>query len=86
MLAFPGMLMSAATQAGMKTPDLSENDDYDPMDYPHFHVFCLVQLGRPMLDMGEHWKNAEVIAEIPDEDIKSMTLDDLIGRGLSYSS
>lgn len=86
MLAFPSMLIGPATEAGMKTPIFGDNDDYDPNEFPHFHVFCAVQLGRRMADMGEHWKNAEVIAAISDEDIKSLTLEDLLSRGLSYSS
>lgn len=86
MLAFPSMLYGAATQAGMKTPEFGDNDEYDREEFPHFAVFCAVQLGRRMSDMSEHWGNAKVIAEIPDDEIRSVTLEDLIGRGLSWSS
>lgn len=84
MLAFPSMLTSAAEQAGMKFP--SDPDDFSPEEFPHFQVFCSVQLGRRMNDLSEHWDNAKVIAAIPDEEIKKVSLDDLIDRGLSWST
>lgn len=79
MIAFPGMLVAAAEQAGMKTPD--NPDDFDREDYKHFQVFCNAQLCRPM-SPGEHWDNAKVIAEIPEEEITTVTLADLIDRGV----
>lgn len=84
MLAFPSMLTSAAEQAGMKFP--SDPDDFSPEEFPHFQVFCSVQLGRRMNHLSEHWDNAKVIAAIPDEEIKKVSLDDLIDRGLSWST
>jgi len=89
MLAFPSMIARAAEQAGMKTPNFDDiNDDwgFNPEEFPHFQVFCIAQLGRSMSDMGEHWGNAKVIAEIPDDEIRSVTLEDLLYRGLSWSS
>lgn len=86
MLAFPSMLLTAAEEAGMKVPVLSETDDYDRGEFPHFAVFCAVQLGRPMNFMDEHWGNALVIATIPDEEIRNVSLNDLLSRGLSWAS
>ena len=80
MIAFPSMLVSAAEQAGMKVPD--NPDDFNREDYKHFFVFCNAQLCRPM-SPGEHWDNAKVIAEIPEEEITTVTLEDLIDRGLT---
>ena len=79
MMAFPGMLVPAAEQAGMKVPE--DPDEFDAEEFPHFQVFCNAQLCRPMTP-GEHWENAKVIAEIPDAEIRMLTLPDLIGRGL----
>lgn len=86
MLAFPSMLLSAAEQAGMKTPELGDNDEFDMNEFPHFAVFCNAQLGRRMSDMGEHWGNAKIIADIPEHEIRTITLGGLIDRGLSFSS
>lgn len=79
MMAFPGMLVSAAERAGIKVPD--DPDNYDKTKYPHFAVFCTAQLGNPMPYAGVHWKNARVIAEISDEDITKVTFQDLENRG-----
>lgn len=81
MLAFPMMLIPAAKEAGMPIPE--DADNFDSNEFPHFQVFCTIQLGRPMVSMDEHWVNAEVIAAIPLDEIKTVTLNDLIARGLS---
>ena len=81
MLAFPEMLTHAAEQAGMAVPNFDENKDWNPEEYPHFTVFCNIQLGRPMRP-GEHWDNAKVIAQIPEDRIRQITLEEMIGMGL----
>lgn len=102
MLVFISMLVPAAEKAGMKVPTeehlkMMESGELNgkPLTkrqrlmlaetYPHFHVFATVQLQRRM-QMGEQWGNAEVVASIPLEQIKSITLEALIARGLRYSS
>lgn len=82
MIAFPGMLIQAAEKAGMKTPQ--DPDNFSPAEFPHFQVFCLAQLCRPVCFHGEHWGNAKVIAGIPEKKIRSVTLDDLLSAGLSW--
>lgn len=84
MLAFPGMLVGPASRAGMKVPPNPE--DFDRDQYPHFFVFCAVQLGRRMSDPGQAWDNAEVLAAIPEDEIKTLTLMGLMQRGLHYDS
>lgn len=89
MLAFPSMLGSAAEKAGINVPNFENLEDdwhFDPEEFPHFHVFCIAQLGRPMVSMGEHWENAKVIAAIPDDEIRSVSLEYLLDRGLSWAS
>lgn len=76
MLAFPIMLVPAAKRAGMKVPP--KTDSYDPIEYPHFHVFCNAQLARPMTCPDEHWHNAGIIAAIPADKIRAITLADLV--------
>jgi hypothetical protein len=84
MFAFPGMIAPAAKKAGMKTP--VDPDDFDGNEFPHFFVYCNLQLGRPMVFPGEHWENAKVVAAIPDDWIRSVTLEQMIERGFQYRS
>lgn len=84
MLAFAFMLIDAAEQAGMKTPTLPRGvETFDRDAYPHFDVFCKVQLARPM-QPGEHWENAKVVASVPEDEIRGVTLEELVERGLIY--
>lgn len=80
MLAFPGMLVSAAKDAGMEVPP--NPDKYSSTKFPHFAVFCSVQLGRAMTSWTEHWENAKVVAKVPTEEIQKVTLQGLIDKGL----
>ena len=88
MLAFQSMIHSAAEKAGMKVPAtelLDAVDDeptWNPEEYPHFQVFCHAQLGRSVFRHGQHWDNAKIIAAIPIEEIKTVTFEGLIAKGL----
>jgi hypothetical protein len=85
MLMFPGMIADAARAAGMKVPDEPDIDgSWDPNDYPHFYVFCGVQLCRP-IEWGEHWENARVVAQVRENELRVITLEELISRGLRYT-
>ncbi len=84
MLAFPEMLRSAALKANMSIPDVAvEADELDAIrnEYPHFWVFCQLQLCRP-IEWGEPWENAKVIAGIPEDKLKIMTMEDFIKAGV----
>jgi hypothetical protein len=85
MIAFAGMLLGAAKEAGMKIPK-HPDDDFDRKKFPHFHCFCLLQLGRPCVTPGEHFGNAKIIAKIPEKKLVKMTLEDFIRAGVRYSS
>lgn len=85
MLVFEGMLVEAAQKAGMKCPEDPDNTPYDRNDYPHFWVFCQLQLGRG-IQWGEHWDNAVIIAKIPEEKLKTMLLPDFLALGLRWQS
>jgi hypothetical protein len=78
MIVFESMLVDAATEAGMKIPP--DPESYVPNDYPHFHVFCRVQMNRPVT-WGNHWNNARIIAAVPEEEIRTVTEDQLTARG-----
>lgn len=85
MLAFPSMLLSPAEEAGMKIP-LDFDDDIKSIKetHVHFYIFCLLQLGKKMHSPTEHWDNAKIIAPIPEDELKTLSINDLIDRGFSY--
>jgi hypothetical protein len=86
MLCFESMIAGAAQDAGMKVPPLDAldvDDGWQSDEYPHFMVFCALQLNRRMA-FDEHWSNAKVIAAIPDDEIKMLMLSDFIARGFIY--
>ena len=76
MMAFPSMIAETARQAGMKVPPNEGEDDFSPDEFPHFHVYCNVQLGVA-LTWGNHWENAKIIASIPEDKLRSITVQDL---------
>lgn len=82
MILYPGMIATAAEQAGIKVPQ-DPDGDWNPQEFPHFNIFCAVQLARP-IRWGEHWENAKVVAAIPEDKLDSVTLQDLIDSGLEY--
>lgn len=81
MIAFPGMLVGAAEQAGMKVPPDPEGE-FDREEFPHFYVFCALQIGRPLPNWSAHWNNAYLIASISDEDIRTFSFEDFLMLGL----
>ena len=81
MIAFPEMLIAPAEKAGMAVPPDSEN--FDREEYPHFAVFCAVQLGASMPTPVAHWDNTKVIAAVPEDKIRIITFKQLIANGLA---
>lgn len=79
MFIYEGMFESHIKDSKLKMPE--NFDEYNPEEYPHFHVFMIVHLGRP-INVESLEDNANIIAEISDEDIKTVTLEDLLSRGL----
>ena len=82
MLAFPSMLVAPAKDAGMKAPP--DADNFPQEEYPHFAYFCALQLCRRM-QPGEQWENAKIIAAVSDDEIKTMTLEGFLARGLTWA-
>lgn len=82
MLAFAGMLVPAAKDAGMKVPEFDKDEKWNNEEFPHFTVFCNVQLGKSMRYPGEHFENAKAIASIPEDKIRLVTADDLKSFGV----
>ena len=67
----------------MKVP--GNPDDFPKEDYPHFQVFCIVQLERSCR-LGEHFGNAKIIAAVPYDEIRLVTLVNLPAKGLMYTA
>lgn len=89
MIAFPGMLLGPAHEAGIKTPPDNVVDDdnkFDPQEYPHWMVFCNLQLGSSMPTPTAHWENAKVIAAIPEDKIRTMTYQDIMELGFQIGN
>lgn len=82
MLAYPSLLVSAAKRAGIAVP--GNPDDYNEEEYPHFHLFCLAQLGHSMTNLNDHWENARVIAAVDESEIRTVTPAQLIERGFDF--
>lgn len=80
MLAFPGMLVPFAESTGMKVPKDPEN--FDANKYPHFYVYRLIQIGRPIVRNTSHGENARIIAEIPENKIRLVTYAELLEMGV----
>lgn len=76
------MIAEAAKIAGMKVPEDPEQWEEMKDEYPHFFVYCAVQLGGSLPYWGVHFDNAKVIAEIPEEQIMKVTFADLVAKGL----
>jgi hypothetical protein len=84
MIIFEGPLAACATNAGIKVPEDLEN--YNPAEFPYWHVYRMSQQGAPMPHPRAHWDNAEVIAKIPESDIMKVTFKDLEEAGCVYGS
>lgn len=83
MFMFPGMFYNHIKDSKLKMPENFEK--YNPEDYPHFHVFMLTHLGQP-LDIAALEDNANIIAEISEDNIKSVSFDDLLEMGIVFGS
>jgi hypothetical protein len=79
MIAFPELLVAPAKTAGIKVPE--DVDNYNKENFPHFYIFCTLQLGARMPTPNSHWLNAKIIAEIPEAKIKFVTLENLMEMG-----
>lgn len=80
MITFPSLLANAASKSGIMVPQIVDN--YSREDYPHWFVFCWAQLGRPMPSPVSHWNNAKLIAGIPANQLKYVSIEDLNKKGL----
>lgn len=93
MLVFQNLIVPAAKGAGMKVPpedlldkgNASGESTWDRNEYPHFFIFCILQLGRSMSSPTQHWENAKAIVKIPETDLRTMTAEMFIAAGVDLS-
>lgn len=78
---FPGMLTRFAQEAGIALPEEDVDDGFDKEAYPHFTVFANTCLGKAMSD-STLANNASIIAKIPVDKIKKVTLRRLRAMGV----
>lgn len=79
MFCFRGMFRPHIENSKLKMPE--NFDEYNPEEYPYFHVFMLMHLARP-IDIAALESNANIIASISEEDIKTVTPKDLFDMGV----
>lgn len=80
-IPYRSILIIPAWDAGMKIP--KDVEDFDPKEYPHFALFCKIQIDKEMKIEREHWYNAIAIAKIPEKKLKKITKKELRKRGVS---
>jgi len=60
-------------------------EDYNPEEYPHWHVFRLIHQSS-VFDVSDLPANAEIINSFNEEEIKKVTIEQLVQKGLYLSS
>lgn len=80
MIAFPDLLARIAQKNGINVPPHSQK--YEPSEYPHWHVYLLMQLDAPMPSPTSAADNAALIARIPSEKIRRVTPKELRALGM----
>lgn len=82
MIAHPSLLAVAAREAGIKLPE-DIDADFESDEYPHWFVFLSVQTGLRMPSPGCHFENAKIVAAIPEDEIRLVTISMLRDLGFS---
>ncbi|MCD7996428.1 MAG: hypothetical protein LUH21_04255 [Clostridiales bacterium] len=81
MFAFPGMFYNHIRDSNLKMPEDFEN--YEPEEYPNFHVFMLTHLCQP-IEIESLEDNANIIAAMTDGEIKQVTFAELLEQGVAF--
>ena len=83
-LATIEMVIAAAKRADIAIPKHPENlEGYNAEEYPHWHVYTLLQLGAQISYPNVHFSNAKVVASIPKNEIVNFTLKNLLEEGFT---
>lgn len=79
MFLFPVMFTPHIEGSSLKCPP--DWEIYKVEDYPHFAVFMNLHLGAP-IEIDYLKQNADIIASISDEEILTVTPQDLFNKGV----
>lgn len=86
MIATTTLLVKPAEQAGIKIPgDPTLWNEKDPR-YLRWTVFCNAQIGRSLPHPTAHWDNALVISRIPENELKELTMEQLVAKGFQLGT
>lgn len=84
MIAFKGLLVTPAVDAGISVPEDPEN--YDASKFPHWHVYTVLQVGASMPNPRAHFENAKIVASVPHDQIEKVSYSDLKRLGWQEGS
>lgn len=71
-------LVNPALEAGIDVPENFEDDaGFDHEHYIRWVIFVNAQMGRPMPSPTSHWENAKIIAKIPRDRLKKISIHEL---------
>lgn len=85
MIAFDGMLIGPAKQAGIPVPD--DLDNFESDNFVQWVVFRNVQIGESMPYPSAAWDNAKVVAQFTPEQLKTtVTYKTLLDAGLAVGN
>lgn len=83
MFCYPEMFRNSIENTGLKLPKNMNN--FDSNEYPHLEVFLTLHLARP-IDLNNSINNAEIIAKVPDDKIKTITITQLQALGVNLNT
>lgn len=76
---FPEMFKVHIKDSNLKLP--KDFEKYNREEYPHFYIFIELHCARP-ININTLKDNANIIASISDEEIKKVTIEQLLKMGL----
>jgi len=83
MFGFPDMLKNHIENSNLKQPE--DFNNYNLEEFPHFSVFMATHLCCPV-DVYALEDDANIIAAIPEDQIRAVTYGDLVEMGMSVAS
>ena len=74
---FPGMYHPHIKDSKLKMPE--DFDNYDPKEYPHFHLFIMAH-SNMAFDPVDLEYNANLIAEIPEDRLNDISFKNFLNN------
>jgi hypothetical protein len=83
MFCFAEMLLPHIKDSKISLPE--DLNVYSRRRYPHWHIFKATHLGVA-IDPSTLAGNADIVAKLTDEEVKTVTIEDLIAKGMHVSN